>query len=130
MRNAIERVCDEAVAAVRGGATLLVLSDRAITPDTLPIHALLAVGAAHHRLVRDGLRCEANLIVETATARDPHHFAVLLGYGATLIHPYLAYDCLRDLIRSGEIASGDYQKLAENYRKGIDKGLYLSLIHI
>ncbi len=124
LRNAIERVCDEAVAAVRGGATLLVLSDRAMTPDTLPIHALLAVGAAHHRLVRDGLRCEANLIVETATARDPHQFAVLLGYGATLVHPWLAYDCLRDLIRSGEIASGDYPKLAENYRKGIDKGLY------
>ena len=70
---------------VRGGVTVLVIYDRAITPDTLPIPALLAVGAVHHLLVRDGLRCEANLIIETATARDPHHFAVLLGYGATLI---------------------------------------------
>ncbi len=124
LRPAIERVCDEAVTAVRNGTVSLVLSDRAITPDTLPIHALLAVGAVHHRLVRDGLRCEANLIVETATARDPHHFAVLLGYGATLVHPYLAYDCLYDLIRSGEIANSDESKLVENYRKGIDKGLY------
>jgi glutamate synthase (NADPH/NADH) large chain len=124
LRAAIERVCDEAAAAVRNGAVLLVLSDRAITPDTLPIHALLATGAVHHRLVRDGLRCEANLIVETATARDPHHFAVLLGYGATLIHPWLVYDVLRDLVRSREIASDDFTKLMENYRKGIDKGLY------
>jgi glutamate synthase (NADPH/NADH) large chain len=124
LRTAIERICDEAAAAVRGGVTLLVLSDRVITPDTLPIHALLATGAVHHRLVRDGLRCEANLIVETATARDPHHFAVLLGYGATLIHPWLAYDVLHDLVRSGEIANGQVPKLVENYRKGIDKGLY------
>ncbi len=124
LKTAIERVCDEAVAAVGGGAVLLVLSDRAIAPDKLPIHALLATGAVHHRLVRDGLRCQANLIVETATARDPHHFAVLLGYGATLIHPYLAYDCLRDLLRSGEIANRDYPTLLENYRKGINKGLY------
>ncbi len=124
LQSAIERVCDQAAAAVRGGAVLLVLSDRAITPETLPIHALLATGAVHHRLVRDGLRCDANLIVETATARDPHHFAVLLGYGATLIHPYLAYDCLRDLRRTGEIARRDAPTLIENYRKGIDKGLY------
>ncbi|MFO1371754.1 MAG: glutamate synthase large subunit [Candidatus Competibacteraceae bacterium] len=124
LQAAIERICDEAAAAVRNGAVLLVLSDRAIAPDKLPIHALLAVGAVHHRLVHDGLRCEANLIVETATARDPHHFAVLLGYGATLIHPYLAYDCLRDLLRSGEVAGRDYPSLVENYRKGINKGLY------
>ena len=124
LQTAIDRVCDQAVAAVRGGAVLLVLSDRTIAPETLPIHALLATGAVHHRLVRDGLRCEANLIVETATARDPHHFAVLLGYGATLIHPYLAYDCLRDLLRTGEITRRDAPTLIENYRKGIDKGLY------
>ncbi len=124
LEAAIERIRDEAVAAVRGGAVLLILSDRTIAPDKLPVHALLATGAVHHRLVRDGLRCQANLIVETATARDPHHFAVLLGYGATLIHPYLAYDCLRDLLRSGEIANRTYPTLVENYLKGINKGLY------
>ncbi len=124
LRSAIERVCDEAVAAVRNGATQLVLSDRAISPDTLPIHALLATGAVHHRLVKVGLRCDANLVVETATARDPHHFAVLIGYGATLVHPWMAYEVIRDLVRSKEIPSGDIAKLVENYRKGIDKGLY------
>ncbi len=121
---AIERVCDEAVAAVRGGAVLLILSDRAITPERLPIHALLATGAVHHRLVRDGLRCDANLIVETATARDPHQIGVLIGYGATLVHPWLAYTVLHDLIRSGEIANRDPVAVAENYQKGINKGLY------
>ncbi len=121
---AIERVCDEAVAAVRGGAVLLILSDRAITPERLPIHALLATGAVHHRLVRDGLRCDANLIVETASARDPHQIGVLIGYGATLVHPWLAYTVLHDLIRSGEIANRDPVAVAENYQKGINKGLY------
>ncbi len=124
LRAAIERLCDEAVTAVRAGAVFLVLSDRAIAPGKLPVHALLAVGAVHHRLIREGLRCEANLIVETATARDPHHCAVLIGYGATLVHPYLAYQCLRDLVRTGEIAVQDLAKLQENYRKGIDKGLF------
>ena len=122
LRTAIERICDEAVAAVRGGAALLVLSDRAIAPDTLPIHALLAIGAVHHRLVRDGLRCDANLIVETATARDPHHFAVLLGYGATLVHPWLAYDVLRDLVRSGEIANGQVAKASGKLPQGHQQG--------
>ncbi len=124
LRAALERICAEAVAAVRGGTVLLVLSDRGIAPGRLPAHALLATGAVHHRLVRDGLRCDANLIIDTATARDPHQIATLLGYGATLVHPYLAYDLLRDLRAKGEISKGDYPTLVENYRKGINKGLY------
>jgi len=124
LRTAIERVCDEAVAAVRKGAVLLVLSDRAIKPDQLPLPALLATGAIHHRLTRDGLRCQANLVVETATARDPHQFAVLLGYGATLIHPWLVYQVLADLIHTGEVTGRDDATVVENYRKGINKGLY------
>ncbi|HXH02419.1 MAG TPA: glutamate synthase large subunit, partial [Candidatus Competibacteraceae bacterium] len=125
LKNAIRRLCDEAVAAVRAGKVMLVLSDRAIAQDKLPAHALLVVGAVHQRLVREGLRCRCNLLVETATARDPHHFAVLIGYGASLIYPYLAYEVLHDLVRTGEIpASYDLVKLGENYRKGIDKGLY------
>ncbi|MCP5158680.1 MAG: glutamate synthase large subunit [Gammaproteobacteria bacterium] len=124
LQAAIERISDEAVAAARSGAVLLVLSDRTIAPDRLPIHALLATGAIHHRLVRDGLRCDTNLIIETGTARDPHQIAVLIGYGATLVHPYLAYDLLRDLLRTGEITDRDFLSLVENYRKGINKGLY------
>ncbi|HRF45283.1 MAG TPA: glutamate synthase large subunit [Candidatus Competibacteraceae bacterium] len=124
LQAAIQRICDEAVAAARNGAVLLVLSDRAIAPGRLPVHALLATGAVHHRLVRDGLRCDVNLLIETGTARDPHQMAVLIGYGATLVHPYLAYDLLRDLLRTGEITDRDFPALMENYRKGINKGLY------
>ncbi|MDQ2696080.1 MAG: glutamate synthase large subunit, partial [Pseudomonadota bacterium] len=124
LEAAIRRICAEAEAATRAGKVWLVLSDRAIARDKLPAHALLAVGAVHHHLVEQGLRCNINLVVETATARDPHHIAVLIGYGATLVYPYLAYESLHGLMRSGEIRERDAAKLAENYRKGIDKGLY------
>jgi len=124
LKRAVEAVCDAAVKAVRDDRkVILVLSDRAISRDKLPIHALLATGAVHQRLVREGLRCESNIVVETATARDPHHFAVLIGYGATAVYPYLAYEVLGDMVRTGEIAKGDGEKLVSNYRKGINKGL-------
>lgn len=74
---------------VRSGTVLLVLSDRNIAKDRLPVPAPMAVGAIQTRLVDQSLRCDANIIVETASARDPHHFAVLLGFGATAIYPYL-----------------------------------------
>ena len=124
LRAAIERVCDEAERAVKNGKVILVLSDRAIAKDTLPIHALLATGAIHHRLIKASLRCDANLVVETGTARDPHHIAVLIGYGATAVFPYLAYECLRDMMRSGEIVNQDVPKVLGPYRKGVDKALY------
>ncbi|MBD3618558.1 MAG: glutamate synthase large subunit [Chromatiales bacterium] len=121
---AVDAICDEAVAAVRAGKTLIVLSDRAIAEGRLPVHALLATGAVHHRLIREGLRCDANLIVETATARDSHHFACLIGYGATAIYPYLAYESLQGMVERGEIQDRDSAALANAYRKGIGKGLY------
>ncbi|MDX5333866.1 MAG: glutamate synthase large subunit [Gammaproteobacteria bacterium] len=121
---AVDAICDEAVAAVRAGKTLIVLSDREINEGRLPVHALLATGAVHHRLIREGLRCDANLIVETATARDSHHFACLIGYGATAIYPYLAYESLQGMVERGEIQDRDSAALANAYRKGIGKGLY------
>ncbi|MFO8156042.1 MAG: glutamate synthase large subunit [Pseudomonadota bacterium] len=124
LRDAVEGICDRAVAAVRDGAVVLVLSDRELSRDQLPVHAALATGAVHHRLIREGLRCEANIVVETGTARDPHHFAVLIGYGATAVYPYLAYQCINDLQRSGEIRETDTAGLMHGYRKGINKGLY------
>ncbi len=124
LKFAIEAVCALAAEAVKSGKVILVLSDRHIERGKLPIHALLATGAVHHYLIRAGLRCAANLVVETATARDPHHFAVLLGYGATAIYPYLAYETLYDLVRTGEITGKGLATLGQNYRKGIDKGLY------
>ncbi len=124
LKAAIERITDEAVAAVRDGAVILVLSDRTIAAERLPVHALLATGAVHHRLTREGLRCNANIVVETATARDPHHFAVLLGYGATAIYPYLAYAAIREMAESGRVKTVPADQLRSNYRKGINKGLF------
>ncbi|MCH8505542.1 MAG: glutamate synthase large subunit [Ectothiorhodospiraceae bacterium] len=124
LKAAVERIADEAEQAVRDGKVILVLSDRAIEQDKLPVHALLATGAVHHRLVQKGLRCDANIVVETGTARDPHHFAVLIGYGATAVYPYLAYAALRGMIRSGHIKETPADQLRRNYRKGISKGLY------
>ena len=110
--------------AVRSGHLILVLSDAGAQRGKLPVHALLATGAVHHRLIDEGLRCDANIVVETATARDPHHFAVLIGYGATAVYPYLAYEVVHDQIRRGEIQSVDVNQAGVNYRRGINKGLY------
>ena len=124
LEAAIDAIADKAEQEVRTGTVVLVLSDRDISENQLPVHALLATGAVHHRLIKVGLRCDANIVVDTATARDPHHFAVLLGYGATAIYPYLAYACLNDLIKTGEIQKLSYEKVCAHYRKGINKGLY------
>lgn len=122
LEAAIRNIADQAEEAVRAGKTQLVLSDRYIAPGKLPVHASLAVGAVHHRLTEQGLRCDSNILVETATARDPHHFAVLLGFGASAVYPYLAYEVLADLIRTGEVL-GDLDEVFKYYRKGISKGL-------
>ena len=122
LRGALEGLCLSAEAAVRDGATILILSDRNIDGQRLPIHSLLATGAVHHHLIREGLRADANLIIETASARDSHQFACLLGFGATAIYPYLAYSVLEDQLRTGELL-GDPTDCYKNYRKGINKGL-------
>ena len=124
LEAAIDAITDKAEQAVRDGSVILLLTDKNATADCLPVHALLATGAVHHRLIKAGLRCDANIVVETATARDSHHCAVLLGYGATAIYPYLAYACLNDLINTGEIQNMNYAEVCTHYRKGINKGLY------
>jgi len=124
LKSAIIAVCESAASAVRNGKVVIVLSDRNIQKGKLTVHALLATGAVHHHLIEQGLRCDANIVVETATARDPHQFAVLLGYGATAIYPYLAYECLNNMAKKGEVEDGVMPRLATRYRKGINKGLY------
>jgi glutamate synthase (NADPH/NADH) large chain len=126
LADALDEICAAAEAAVREGTLIVVLSDREIRKGHLPVHALLATGAVHHRLVEVGLRCDCNLVVETATARDPHHFACLIGYGATAVYPYLAYECLHHMTRTGELKL-DHSKgrqLGRSYRRGIRKGLF------
>ena len=122
LEAALRNIVEQAEEAVRAGKVLLVLTDRHIEPGKLPVHAVLATGAVHHHLVNLGLRTSSNILVETATARDPHHFAVLLGFGATAVYPFLAYEVLGDLIRTGEVL-GDLYEVFKYYRKGITKGL-------
>jgi glutamate synthase (NADPH/NADH) large chain len=119
---AIARICAESAQAVRDGKTLLILSDKQIREGYLPANALMVTGAVHHDLIAQGLRTDANLIIETGFARDPHQCAVLLGFGATAIYPYLAYDVINDLVAKGELL-GDPIHAQSNFRKGIDKGL-------
>jgi glutamate synthase (NADPH/NADH) large chain len=120
--EALDEICRQAEVAVRAGKLIIMLSDRYLEQGKLPVHALLATGAVHHHLVRLGLRCDANIVVETGTARDPHHFACLIGYGATAVYPYLVYQSLHDIGKRGNI--GKQQQLGRSYRRGVRKGLF------
>ena len=122
LAQGIRRLCDEAAEAVRSGVTLLVLTDRHLDLPGIRIPAAMICGAVHHHLIDLGLRCKANLIVSTGSVRDSHQMAVLLGFGATAIYPYLAYRVIDDLVESRELV-GDRNSLAKNYRKSVNKGL-------
>ncbi|WP_394176764.1 glutamate synthase large subunit [Thalassotalea litorea] len=122
LENAIERVCNEAVELVRNDTVILILSDRQISKDKLPIPAAMAVGAVQQRLVNEQLRCESNIVVETASVRDPHHFAVLFGLGATAVYPFLAFETIEQMVEQGKIDLPARTAL-QNYRNAINKGL-------
>ena len=122
LQAALEKLTADAVAAVKAGNVIIVLSDRGIGKAMLPIHSLFAVGAVHHALISAGLRCDCNIIAETASARDPHQIACLIGYGATAVYPYLAYQAILEMVDKDEVKLKPEKALA-NYRKGTDKGL-------
>ncbi|MCO6525076.1 MAG: glutamate synthase large subunit, partial [Candidatus Schmidhempelia sp.] len=124
LREALDVLCAEAEGKIRNGSVLIILSDKNIAPDRLPIPAPMAVGAVQRHLVEQNLRCDANIIVETASARDPHQFAVLIGFGATAVYPYLAYETLAHLVNKGAMKGQTYRQVILNYRNGINKGLY------
>lgn len=124
LESAIKRICDEVVDAVKNrNAAFVILSDRKISKDTLPIPAPMVVGAVQRRLVHDQLRCDANILVETGSARDPHHFAVLIGLGATAVYPYLAYETIEQMVQKNDLDMSPLDAI-KNYRKGINKGLF------
>lgn len=123
LKTAVEQLCEQAESAVKNGAVLLIISDRNISKDRQPIPSALFVGAIQQRLVAANLRCDANIIVETAEARNPHHFAVLIGLGATAVYPYLAYESLAHMVESGAIDK-PLRVVLSNFRNGINKGLY------
>ncbi|AFZ65680.1 glutamate synthase-related protein [Deinococcus peraridilitoris] len=112
----------EAVDAIKSGHNILIISDRCVDRDRVAIPALLALSAIHQHLVQRGLRTTAGLVVETGSAREVHHFAVLAGYGAEAIHPYLAMETIAELhrVRPGNVTP---EKAIYNYVKGIGKGL-------
>ncbi|MFC6492237.1 glutamate synthase large subunit [Ancylobacter dichloromethanicus] len=122
MGDAVERLCERAEAAVHGGYNIIILSDRLVGPDRIPIPSLLATASVHHHLIRKGLRTSVGLVVETGEAREVHHFACLAGYGAEAINPYLAFETMIDM-RVDIPEEVDEYEIVKRYIKSIDKGL-------
>ncbi len=122
MAAALERLCERAETAVHGRYNIIILSDRQVGPDRIPIPALLATAAVHHHLIRKGLRTSVGLVVETGEAREIHHFACLAGYGAEAINPYLAFETLSAMAKDLPEEVTAYE-VVKRFIKSIDKGL-------
>jgi glutamate synthase (NADPH/NADH) large chain len=122
MAEALDGLCQRAEAAVREGENIIILSDRAAGPDRIPIPSLLATSAAHHHLIRCGLRTSVGLVVETGEAHEVHQFATLAGYGAEAINPYLAFETLEAMLpeMDEELTA---EEAVKRYIKAVDKGL-------
>jgi glutamate synthase (NADPH/NADH) large chain len=119
---ALDRLCAEASAAIDDGCNILILSDRGVDARRAPVPALLALGAVQQHLVGTGTRMEAGLLVETGEAREVHDLAVLIGYGAAAVNPYLALDCVADLVARGDVA-GPVEAAIARYLHACDDGL-------
>ena len=123
LAGALERVRRECTEAVDAGARLLILSDRDCDIDHAPIPSLLLTAAVHSHLVRTGRRTQVGLVIETGECREVHHLALLIGYGAAAVNPYLAFESIEDLVSSGAIAGVSAQKAVANYMKAMTKGV-------
>src|SRR5450432_2600503 len=124
LQKGIERLCRYAVDAAMDGFEVLILSDRAIDSDHAPIPSLLAVAAVHHHLIRKGLRGQVGIIVEAGDVWEVHHYACLIGFGATAVNPYLALATIQDAQKTGKLQTSlepDY--LRKNYVKAVNEGL-------
>ncbi|MDQ2725003.1 MAG: glutamate synthase large subunit, partial [Actinomycetota bacterium] len=123
LEAALSDICAQVSAAIEGGAKLIVLSDRHTSAELAPIPALLLVGAVHHHLIKQRTRTRVGLVVETGEAREVHHMALLLGYGAAAINPYLAFDTISDLIRDDILTGITERQAIRNYIKASGKGV-------
>ncbi|EKO3893844.1 MULTISPECIES: glutamate synthase large subunit [unclassified Vibrio] len=124
LERALKRICQYAEDAVIDGYSIILLTDRAVNSNHAAIPAMLAVGAVHHHLIRKGLRSKCGIVVETGDARETHHFATLVGYGANAVNPYLVVETIVDLQRRNKLDTDvEVNKYFENYRKGINAGL-------
>ncbi len=122
IEHALDRICRQATEAVEAGHNILILSDRAVSLDRVPIPALLATSAVHHHLIRQGLRTLTGIVVETGEAREVHHFCVLAGYGAEAINPYLAFTTLEQIRVENGLPQTAYD-VQKNYLKALGKGI-------
>ncbi len=124
LKAGLDRLCRYAVDAVEDGFEVIILTDRAIDSDHAPIPSLLATAAVHHHLIRKGYRGQVGIIVEAGDVWEVHHFACLLGFGATAINPYLALSSIRDMKLAGRLQSDlDAEYLKKNYVKAVNEGL-------
>jgi glutamate synthase (NADPH/NADH) large chain len=123
LERRLEELCAEADQAIADGAAILVLSDRDSTVELAPIPSLLMVSAVHHHLIRTENRLKVGIVVEAGDVREVHHVALLIGYGASAINPYLAMETCEDLVRSGMITGVSSEKAVRNLIKALGKGV-------
>ncbi len=123
LEKALSELFSHADDEIKGGANLLILTDRGICPEKAAIPALLAVAGLHHHLIRQGTRTKVAIILESGEPREVHHFALLLGYGVSAIYPYLAYETIDSLINQGMLEKTDYEHAVNKYIKAAVKGV-------
>jgi glutamate synthase (ferredoxin) len=123
LEQALEELFAAAEDAIKGGANILILSDRGVSPELAPIPALLATAGLHHHLIRTGTRGRTGLVLESGEPREVHHFALLIGYGCSAINPYLAYETIDDLIAEGLLQNTDHKKAVKKFVKAAIKGV-------
>ena len=124
LRPAIDRICAEATQAIHDGYSLVVLSDRAVSPERVPVSSLLVTGAVHHALVKQELRTRIGIVLESGEAREAHNFCLLTGYGADAINPYLAFEALRQARIDGLLEEEfSDEKIVPAFRKAVAKGI-------
>lgn len=120
--RALDRICFETEYAMEKGYAFIILSDRGVDKDNIALPALLAASAVHHHLVRKTVRSQAGIIVESGEPREVHHFALLFGYGADCVNPYMAYEAVNYLIREGDLTI-DSDSALKNYRHAVSEGI-------
>ena len=127
LANTLDRICAEATQAINDGHSLVILSDRNISAERVPVSALLATGAVHQHLVKEHMRTRIGLVLESGEAREVHHHCLLTGYGIDAINPYLAFEALWDAQRKGLLDASVHdsdEKIVEGYRKSVGKGMF------
>ncbi|MDB6037295.1 MAG: glutamate synthase large subunit [Verrucomicrobiales bacterium] len=123
LEPALKSICGLALKAIAAGKTIIILTDRQTDSTKVPIPMLLAIGAVHHHLIREGKRLQVSILCESGEARDVHHFACLVGYGASAVNPYVAIDSIRQSVESGEYGDITLEKAIENFRNAIESGM-------